>query len=71
MIEFKKFAADSSPMTEYRFSGELDQGTLKTPFERTISGESLHHARETLYSRLGSEHSVKRGKIMIENEEEL
>lgn len=57
-------------MTEYRFSGQLDAGRNKTPFERTVEGESLKHAREKLYSQLGSEHGAKRGKISIENEEE-
>jgi ribosomal protein L20A (L18A) len=58
-------------MTQYRFSGELDQGRLKTPFEKEIEGESLKHAREKLYAELGSEHSVTRGKIEIEEEEEV
>jgi ribosomal protein L20A (L18A) len=58
-------------MTQYRFSGELDQGRLETPFEKEVEGESLKHAREKLYSQLGSEHSVTRGKIEIEEEGEL
>ncbi|MFB6241835.1 MAG: 50S ribosomal protein L18Ae [Candidatus Nanosalina sp.] len=57
-------------MTEYRFSGRLDQGTLVTSFERTVEAESLEHAREKVYSELGREHSVTRGKIEIQEEEE-
>jgi ribosomal protein L20A (L18A) len=57
-------------MTDYRFLGELDQGRIKTPFERTIEANSLTHAREKLYSQIGSEHSVTKGKIEILEEEE-
>jgi ribosomal protein L20A (L18A) len=58
-------------MTEYKFSGVLDQGRKETEFTRKTTGESLQHAREKLYAELGSEHSVTRGKIEIESEEEL
>ncbi|WP_414838218.1 50S ribosomal protein L18Ae [Candidatus Nanosalina sp. VS9-1] len=58
-------------MTEFEFTGTLDQGRSTTPFTRTIEGESLKHATEKLYSQLGSEHSVTRGKITIEETEEL
>jgi len=58
-------------VTEYRFSGKLKQVRLETSFQRTVEAESWEHAREKLYSQLGSEHSVKRGKITIQNEEEL
>lgn len=64
----------SSPvylMTEFEFIGTLDQGRSETPFTRTVSAESLEHAREKLYATLGSEHSVKRGKISIEEVDEL
>lgn len=57
-------------MTEFEFSGTLDQGRTVTGFTRTVSANSLKHARETLYSQLGSEHSVTRGKITIEEENE-
>lgn len=58
-------------MTEYRFLGQLDTGRKETPFERTVEAESLKHARENVLSQLGSEHSVTRGKITVENEEEV
>lgn len=57
-------------MTTYRFSGEIEQGRGENPFEREIEAESLEYARDKLYSQLGSEHSVTRGKITIEEEEE-
>jgi ribosomal protein L20A (L18A) len=57
-------------MTEYVFSGKIKQGKGTQPFERTIEGESLKHAKDKLYSTLCSEHSVKRTKIEIEDEQE-
>ncbi len=58
-------------MTEYRFSGKIRQGRGNNPFEREVAAESLEYAREKLYSSLGSEHSVPRSKIEIEDEEEI
>jgi hypothetical protein len=58
-------------MNEYKFSGKLDTGREETPFERTVGAESIKHARENVLSELGSEHSVTRGKITLENEEEV
>ncbi len=58
-------------MTEFEFSGELDQGRKVTSFQRTVSGNSMKHARENLYSQLCSEHSVVRSRISIEEENEV
>ncbi len=58
-------------MPTYKFSGEIELGRQKQPFEREVEAESLRHAREKLYSTLGSEHSVKRTKIDVEETEEV
>ena len=58
-------------MTEFRFSGVLDAGMDKTPFERTVEAETEKYAEDKIYSQLGSEHSVTRGKINIQEVEEL
>jgi len=55
-------------MTEFEFSGTLDQGRTETGFNRTVEAESRKHAREKLYSQLCSEHSVTRGKITIDED---
>lgn len=55
-------------MTEFEFSGTLDQGRTVTTFQRTVEAESLKHAREKLYSQLCSEHSVTRGKITLDED---
>ncbi|MFB6245729.1 MAG: 50S ribosomal protein L18Ae [Candidatus Nanohaloarchaea archaeon] len=57
-------------MKEYQFSGEIEQGRQVQPFERSVKAESSEHAREKLYGSLCSEHSVKRTKVEIQNEEE-
>lgn len=57
-------------MTEYVFSGKIAQGRETQPFERTVEGDSLKHAKENLYSTLCSEHSIKRTKIEVEEESE-
>lgn len=46
-------------------------GMDKTPFERTVEAETEKHAEDKVYSQLGSEHSVTRGKIKIDESEEL
>ncbi|MFB6292206.1 MAG: 50S ribosomal protein L18Ae [Candidatus Nanohaloarchaea archaeon] len=58
-------------MPRYKFSGEIEQGRGTNPFEREVEAESLKHAREKIYSSLGSEHSVPRSKIEIEESEEV
>lgn len=55
-------------MTEFEFSGRLDQGRTETGFNRTVEAESEKHAREKLYSQLCSEHSATRGKISIDED---
>lgn len=57
-------------MTTYTFTGEITLGRGKHPFERDVEGESKKHAKEKLFSQLGSEHSIKKTKIKIETEEE-
>jgi len=57
-------------MTTYSFSGKVQLGREEQPFNREVEAESLKHAREKLFSSLGSEHSIPRGKISIEDEEE-
>lgn len=57
-------------MTQYRFTGRLDTGRAETPFEREVDAESVDHGREKVYSQLGSEHSITRSKITIEEGEE-
>ncbi len=58
-------------MPTYNFSGKIEQGRSENPFEREVEAESLNHARDILKSELGSEHSVARSKITIEDEEEV
>ncbi|WEL19415.1 50S ribosomal protein L18Ae [Candidatus Nanohalococcus occultus] len=57
-------------MKEYVFSGEITQGKGTQPFERTVEANSMKHAKDKLYSTLCSEHSVKRSKITVEEENE-
>ena len=57
-------------MTRYRFSGEISLGRSTHGFERDVDADSRDHAEEKLYSELGSEHSITRGKISIEDVEE-
>ncbi|PSH02231.1 MAG: 50S ribosomal protein L18a [Nanohaloarchaea archaeon QH_8_44_6] len=57
-------------MTTYVFSGEVSQGRGVQPFEREVEAETQEHAREKLYATLGSEHSIKRTKIDIQDESE-
>ena len=57
-------------MTTFEFSGEIQLGNHKQPFHREIDAESEKHAKDKLYSELGSEHSVSRSRINVEEEEE-
>ncbi len=56
-------------MSDYSFSGKMKLGRGTQPFTREVEAESEKHAREKLYSQLGSEHSITRGKISIEEVE--
>ena len=57
-------------MTTFEFSGEIQLGNHKQPFNREIEAESEKHAEDKLYSELGSEHSASRSRITVENSEE-
>lgn len=67
---FKKLAPPGVYMSRYEFSGKIEQGRGVQNFSRKVEAESLKHAREKIYATLGSEHSVPRSKIEIEEEEE-
>ncbi|WEL23540.1 50S ribosomal protein L18Ae [Candidatus Nanohalovita haloferacivicina] len=54
-------------MTVYTFSGEINLGRSTHGFEREVDAESENHAEEKLYAELGSEHSIPRSKITIED----
>lgn len=58
-------------MTTYRFSGKIRLGRGVQGFEREIEAESLKHAEDNLYAELGSEHSIDRSKIEVEDSEEV
>lgn len=58
-------------MTVYEFSGKIDLGRDKPEFEREVEAESEKQAEDKLYSQLGSEHSLNRGKITINEVEEV
>jgi ribosomal protein L20A (L18A) len=57
-------------MTTYSFSGKIQLGRENHPFEREIEAESMKQAKDNLYAELGSEHSVNRSKIELEDSEE-
>ncbi|MFB6204655.1 MAG: 50S ribosomal protein L18Ae [Candidatus Nanohaloarchaea archaeon] len=58
-------------MPTYRFSGKISLGRGVHGFERQLEAESLSHAEEKLFSELGSEHSVPRSKIEIDESGKL
>lgn len=58
-------------MTNYKFIGEINLGRDKPEFEREITAESEKQAEDKLYSQLGSEHSLNRGKITINEIKEV
>jgi len=68
---FKKLRATLISMTTYRFSGEIDLGRDSPVFEREVNAESEKQAEDKLYSQLGSEHSLNREKITVEEMEEV
>ncbi|QGA80551.1 50S ribosomal protein L18Ae [Candidatus Nanohalobium constans] len=57
-------------MTTFEFSGEIQLGNHAQPFDREIEAESEKHAKDKLYSELGSEHSKPRSSITIEESQE-
>lgn len=58
-------------MTTYSFSGKIRLGREEHPFNREVEAESMKQAEDNLYAELGSEHSVNRSKIEIEDSEEV
>lgn len=58
-------------MTTYSFSGKIQLGREEHSFEREVEAESKDQAEDTLYAQLGSEHSVNRSKIELEDSEEV
>ncbi|MFB6208090.1 MAG: 50S ribosomal protein L18Ae [Candidatus Nanohaloarchaea archaeon] len=58
-------------MPTYRFSGKISLGRGVHGFERQVEAKSLNHAEEKLFSELGSEHSIPRSKIAIEDSGEV
>lgn len=58
-------------MTEYKATGKAKIGKQENPFEKTIEAENKKVAKETIYSTLGSEHSIPRTKITIEKIEQV
>lgn len=57
-------------MATYRFTGKIQLGRENHPFEREVEAESEKQAEDNLYSQLGSEHSINRSKIEVEDIEE-
>ena len=55
----------------FRISGSYIKNGRKITFEKIIRALSAEHSLEKLYSRLGSNHKVKRCQIKIENIEEV
>lgn len=53
-------------MASYSFSGKIQMGKFQQKFEKEVEAESEKHAKEKLYSELGSEHNVTRGQIELE-----
>lgn len=51
-------------------SGEADLGKETQPFEREIDAESEDHARDLVYSQLGSEHGISRANVRIDSVEQ-
>ncbi|MCJ7428879.1 MAG: 50S ribosomal protein L18Ae [Candidatus Nanohaloarchaeota archaeon QJJ-5] len=55
----------------FNASGTIDLGKETQPFEREVDAESEDHARELIYSQLGSEHGISRANIEIESVESV
>lgn len=58
-------------MTNYSAKGTIELGREVQPFEITVEGNSEKQARESLYSLLGSKHSVPRAKIRLNSLNEV
>jgi len=53
-------------MATYSFSGKVRMGSRVQKFDREVEAESEEYAKEKVLSQLGSEHSVSRGNIEVE-----
>lgn len=51
----------------YTVKGTVRLGRGTQPFERTVDASSEDHARESVLSQLGSEHSISRAQITIDS----
>ncbi|MFQ3308116.1 MAG: ribosomal protein L20A (L18A) [Candidatus Nanohaloarchaea archaeon] len=58
-------------MPEFKATGEVDYGKKETSLEKTVEAESRKHAESKIYAEIGSKHGVTRGKITIDNLEEI
>lgn len=50
---------------KFRVEGEFRLGSEKRPFSKEVEAESEGHAREIVYSLLGSQNGVKRASVKI------
>ena len=58
-------------MKVYRVTGEVLKPNLKSSFRKEILAEKPEHAKEKVYTELGSKHRVKRFHIKITSVEEV
>ncbi|MFB6200250.1 MAG: 50S ribosomal protein L18Ae [Candidatus Nanohaloarchaea archaeon] len=57
-------------MTSYSLTGKIQLGKHTQKFQRTIEAETQKQAEDLLQAQLGSEHSINRSKIQIQETEE-
>lgn len=55
----------------FTVTGKAELGKETQSFEREIEAESKDHARDLVYSQLGSEHSISRANIQIKSVEQV
>jgi ribosomal protein L20A (L18A) len=58
-------------MNDFEFSGSIQLGRETQPFRREVEANSFEHGKDKVYAELGSEHSVSRSRIEIEEGEEI
>jgi len=58
-------------MAKYLVCGKVGKGKNSRPFEKQIEAQSEKLARETAYSRLGSNGGIKRSNIAITSVEKI
>jgi len=56
---------------KFMIKGKFRMGESMQPFEKFIMGDNEEHAKEFVYSDLGSKHKTPRNKIKIDNIEEV